>query len=205
MALMIECRVGHNERVRLMTDLLDPAEFEALELAQFYHVRWDVELAFDELRTHLATVLHGTLHTTFRSQSPRGVRQEAYALFTAYNLIRGLMLAAGRAHSVPPLEISFLKTLRTIRRALPPLPGSQASRTAFADPATAGRYRRMSQSKTAASAPLSTSREGEDEQMETETPSAQTRARTWRRGHETRPALPRPEACSAGLIHGHGG
>jgi hypothetical protein len=116
---MIECRVGKNERVRLTTDLLDPIEFPALELAQFYHVRWDVEMAFDELKTHLATVLHGTLHTTFRSQSPGGVRQEAYALFTSYNLIRGLMLTAGRAHSVPPLDISFLKTLRTIRRAIP--------------------------------------------------------------------------------------
>jgi hypothetical protein len=102
-----------------MTDLVDADEFPALELVQFYHVRWDVELAFDELKTHLATVLHGTLHTTFRSQSPSGVRQEAYALFTTYNLIRELMLTAGRAHSIPPLEISFLKTLRTIRRALP--------------------------------------------------------------------------------------
>jgi hypothetical protein len=116
---MIECRTGHNERVRLMTDLMDPDEFPALELAQFYHVRWDVELAFDELKTHLATVLHGTLHTTFRSQTPSGIRQEAYALFTAYNLIRELMLTAGRAHSVSPLDISFLRTLRTIRRALP--------------------------------------------------------------------------------------
>jgi hypothetical protein len=116
---MIECRVGKNERVRLMTDLLDPDAYPALELARFYHVRWDVEMAFDELKTHLATVLHGTLHTTFRSQSPGGIRQEAYALFTTYNLIRELMLAAGRAHSVPALDISFLKTLRTIRRALP--------------------------------------------------------------------------------------
>lgn len=116
---VIEYRIGKNERVRLVTDLLDPVQFPALELAEAYHVRWEVELAFDEIKVHLATVCHGTLHTTFRSRTPDGVLQEAYGLLVAYNLLRELMLEAGRRHDVKPLEISFLQTLRVVRRAIP--------------------------------------------------------------------------------------
>lgn len=38
---------------RLVTTLLDPATAPAAELAALYHERWEVEGAFDELKTHL--------------------------------------------------------------------------------------------------------------------------------------------------------
>lgn len=116
---VIEYRIGTNERVRLVTDLLDPAQFPARELAEAYHVRWEVELAFAEIKTHLATVTHGTLHTIFRSKTPEGVLQEAYGLLVAYNLLRELMLEAGTKHNVPALQISFTQTLEVVRRAVP--------------------------------------------------------------------------------------
>lgn len=116
---IIEYRIGKNQRVRLVTDLLDPVEYPARVLAEAYHVRWEVELAFDEIKVHLATVPHGTLHTTFRSKSPAGVLQEAYGLLLAYNLLRELMLEAGARHNVPPLELSFAKTLAVVRRSIP--------------------------------------------------------------------------------------
>lgn len=116
---VIEYKIGPNQRVRLATDLLDPVEFPALDFAHYYHNRWEVELAFKEIKVHLATVTHGTQHTTFRSKTPSGVLQEAYALFTVYNLIRELMGEAARVHKLNPLHISFVETVEIVRRALP--------------------------------------------------------------------------------------
>ena len=113
---IIEYKIGRNERVRLITNLLDAEEFSARKLAEAYHLRWDVEIAFKEIKTHLTTVPHGTLHTTFRSKTPEGVRQEAYGILIAYNLIRELMVDAGVVHNVPPLQISFLSTLVVVQR-----------------------------------------------------------------------------------------
>jgi DDE family transposase/transposase IS4-like protein len=118
---LIQYRVGDRETVSLITDLLDPVKYPASEIALGYHLRWEIELTYDETKTHLSTVLHGTTHTTFRSQKPRGVLQEAWGLIAAYNLVRGLMVEAGTAHSVPPLEISFVDSLEVIRMALPRL------------------------------------------------------------------------------------
>lgn len=116
---IIEYTIGNNQRVRLATDLLDPVEFPAMEFAEYYHNRWEVELAFKEIKVHLATVTHGTQHTTFRSKTPAGILQEAYALFTVYNLIRELMGEAARVHKLNPLHISFVGTVEVVRRALP--------------------------------------------------------------------------------------
>lgn len=38
---------------RLVTTILDPAQAPAPELATLYHERWEIEAAFDELKTHL--------------------------------------------------------------------------------------------------------------------------------------------------------
>lgn len=119
---LVEYQVGEDgERVRLLTDLLDPDRYPARELALGYHLRWEIELAYDEVKTHLSTVQHGTQHTTFRSQTPKGVYQEAWGLIAAYNLVRGLMADAAAAAGVPPLEISFVDSLEVIRMALPRL------------------------------------------------------------------------------------
>ena len=118
---LIQYRVGELETVQLITDLLDPIQYPAREIALGYHLRWEVELAIDEVKTHLSTVQHGTTHTTFRSQTPRGVIQEAWALIAAYNLIRGLMVEAGEMHDVDPIKISFVDTLEVVRMALPRL------------------------------------------------------------------------------------
>lgn len=123
---MIEYQTGKNELVRVITDLLDPDQFPALEFAHLYHCRWESELSYDELKTHLATVPHGNLHTVFRSKSPDRVKQEAYGLLVAYNMVRALIGAAGDAHGVPQLEISFVDTLQVIRLALPRFEGAES-------------------------------------------------------------------------------
>ena len=46
-------RVGCGVTNRLLTDLLDPTDLPALEAVRLYHERWEEELAFDEIKTHL--------------------------------------------------------------------------------------------------------------------------------------------------------
>lgn len=114
---MIEYKIGRNQRVRLFTDLCDSARYPAKELAQLYHERWECELAFDEIKTHLAGPAQGALQLPFRSHHPDGVRQEAYGLFVAYNLIRTLIAEAAKKTRASPLEISFVSSMHLIRNA----------------------------------------------------------------------------------------
>lgn len=118
-ARMIISKVPGHKPVRLITSLVSAKLYSARELALLYHVRWDVEMAFDEIKTHFAAVLHGTMRTTFRSKTPEGVLQEAYALFAAYNFIRELIKTAADRHQLPPLHISFVEALDAVRWSLP--------------------------------------------------------------------------------------
>ena len=104
-------------RYRLVTTLLDPATAPAAELATLYHERWEIEGAFDELKTHLRGA-----HLVLRSKTPDLVRQEAYGLLLAHFAVRGLMHEAALAaapHARDPDTLSFVHAIRVIRRTLP--------------------------------------------------------------------------------------
>ncbi len=116
---MVVSRVGRHKPVTILTDLFDTKAFSAIELARFYHERWECELAHDELKTHLAAVAGGTLKTTFRSITPIGVLQEVFGLFIAYNIIREFMADGASIKGVPPRYISFVESLQAIRQAIP--------------------------------------------------------------------------------------
>lgn len=103
---------GDKHPVRLLTTL-SPKQASARELAEGYHLRWEVELGIGELKTHLSAICHGKLHTTFRSKSPMLVLQEVFALLATYNLVRSMMVKAASAHSLDPLKISFVGTLES--------------------------------------------------------------------------------------------
>jgi hypothetical protein len=118
-ARMIISKVPGHKPVRLLTSLLDSKALRPRELAFLYHVRWDIEMAFDEIKTHFAAVLHGTMKTTFRSKTPDGVMQEAYGLFAAYNFVRELIQVAAERHQISPLDISFVEALDLIRWSVP--------------------------------------------------------------------------------------
>lgn len=104
--------------VRLLTTL-SPEQASARELAEGYHLRWEVELGIGELKTHLSAICHGKLHTTFRSKSPMLILQEVFALLATYNLIRSMMVQAASAHNLDPLKISFVGALEVLRTTLP--------------------------------------------------------------------------------------
>lgn len=117
---MIEYKAD-GEVVRLVTDLTDPEQYSFQQIARGFHERWESEIGNDELKTHLLAVAGGACETTFRSKLPEGVRQEAYGLFVAYNLARSVMLASSRKHNVPARNLSFVRSLESMRQAIPTL------------------------------------------------------------------------------------
>jgi hypothetical protein len=96
---------------RLATTILDSGKAPAGELAALYHERWEIETAFDELKTHLRGA-----QIVLRSKTPDLVRQEFYGLMMAHFAIRGLMHEASLKADEDPDRLSFLHAVRVIRR-----------------------------------------------------------------------------------------
>jgi hypothetical protein len=104
--------------VRLITTLLDPS-IVAIEIIKHYHKRWDIEISYDEIKTHQCATLKGHEPTIFRSKRSDLVEQEFYAMLTIYNLTRELIFEAANKHGSIPLHISFLDTLQLIFESVP--------------------------------------------------------------------------------------
>ena len=102
---------GSEPIYRLATTVLDPGKAPAGELAALYHERWEIETAFDELKTHLRGA-----KIVLRSKTPDLVRQEFYGLLMAHFAIRGLMHEAALNADEDPDRLSFLHAVRVIRR-----------------------------------------------------------------------------------------
>jgi hypothetical protein len=102
------------ERYRLVTNLLDPADAPALELAALYHERWEIEGVFDEIKTHLQSN-----STVLRSKTPALVQQEFWGLLLAHFAIRQLMAQAAWPRHLDPDRLSFVHAVRVIKRKLP--------------------------------------------------------------------------------------
>lgn len=90
----------------LLTSLTDAKAFPAAELVALYHERWELELTYDELKTHMMQ-----RQETIRSRSPEGVRQELWGVAIAYNLVRLEMERAAAEAGVPPTRISFVNAM----------------------------------------------------------------------------------------------
>ena len=100
-----------SELICVITNLLDPAELTAAEMAFAYHQRWEHESGLDEIKTHLRTA-GGIL----RSQSPEHIEQEMWGILLAHYAIRELMCRAADEGGHDPDRISFIRAVRIVRR-----------------------------------------------------------------------------------------
>ena len=104
---------GAEPLYRLATTILDHELAPATELAALYHERWEIETAFDELKTHLRSA-----HIVLRSKTPDLVRQEFYGLLMSHFAVRGLMHEAALRADKDPDRLSFLHAVRVVRRTM---------------------------------------------------------------------------------------
>jgi hypothetical protein len=99
---------------RLVTNILDPEQAPALELAALYHERWEIEGVFDEFKTHLRAN-----STVLRSKTPELVQQELWGLLLAHFAIPQLMTQAAWPRRLDPDRLSFTHAVRVIKRKMP--------------------------------------------------------------------------------------
>jgi Insertion element 4 transposase N-terminal/Transposase DDE domain len=104
---------GESDPFRLFTTIIDPADASATELAATYVQRWEIELAFDELKTHQRGP-----RTVLRSKSPELVLQEVWGYLCCHYAIRTLMWEAADRGGIDPDRVSFVTALRIARRSL---------------------------------------------------------------------------------------
>ena len=111
-------RTGHDEVHRLMTNLLDAEEYPATELIMEYHQRWEVEMAFDEQKTH-QDPCRAEKTTNYRSGTTDGLKQEIYALSLAHFVTRAIMLEAAESAGIDVDELSFKGSFQILKTRLP--------------------------------------------------------------------------------------
>lgn len=97
-------------RSTLLTSLTDPEKYPAKELIALYHERWETEIVYDEVKTHLLD-----RQEAIRSRTPEGVAQELWGIALAFNLVRVEMERTAEEACVPPTRISFTASLALIR------------------------------------------------------------------------------------------
>ena len=84
--------------------MLNPADLPASEAPLIYHERWEQELAFDEIKTHL-----NGRSVPIRSKTPAGVVQEIYGLMLAHYVVRRVMHDAALVASQDVARLSGLE------------------------------------------------------------------------------------------------
>jgi hypothetical protein len=108
---MIPNRGDDNETFCLITSILDWDDAPSYELAALYHERWEFEITLDEIEIH--QLGHGRI---LRSKSPEMVKQEIWGILIAHYAIRHLMHEAADTADLDPDRLSFMRSLRLIRR-----------------------------------------------------------------------------------------
>ena len=95
---------------RLITTLLDPHTYPALDLVKLYHQRWDIETTYLAIKS---TILD---EHVLRARTPEGITQEIYALLTTYQILRHAMTdATDTRPGTDPDRASFTIALNAAR------------------------------------------------------------------------------------------
>jgi hypothetical protein len=111
--VLAETRSGRKKKpaqVRVLTTLLDHKAYPALEIAELYAERWQIEIAF----LHLKQSVRGP-HKALRGKSPELARQEAWGLLLIHNITAAAAARAAAEAGVSPHLIPFAPVLALIR------------------------------------------------------------------------------------------
>jgi hypothetical protein len=108
---MITGRGQDTVTIRLLTTITDHTKILAEKLAATYAERWEHELVFDEIETH-------QMHPgkVLRSKTPDLVKQEIWAYLLTHYAIRAFMAEAAEDLGDEPDRISYIRSIRVIRR-----------------------------------------------------------------------------------------
>ena len=126
---------------RLVTSIVEPARAPAAELAALYQERWEMETAFDELKTPLRGA-----RRVLRSKTPALVQQEVWGLLLAHFAIRTLMHDAALGalpRARDPDTLSFTHAVHVTRRTLSHMTTIPPSGRGAASPRPAADSRRI--------------------------------------------------------------
>jgi hypothetical protein len=113
---VVEYRIGNRkspEVIRLVTTLLDHEHAPAVELAALYAERWEFEMGLDEIETHQIANSR-----VLRSKKPDLVEQEIWGLLITHYVIRHLMHQAADTIDIDEDRLSFIRSLRVVRRTI---------------------------------------------------------------------------------------
>ncbi len=108
----------NGKNIQILTSMIDPMRFPAMDIISLYSQRWEIELGYREMKQYL---LQNRL--TLRSKKPDMIRQELWGVLLAYNLIRFQM--ARMAYSldgIEPNQLSFNQAAAYIIKELTVLP-----------------------------------------------------------------------------------
>jgi hypothetical protein len=111
-------RTGHDEVHRMLTNLLDPDAFPAMELIMEYHERWEEEIVYDEQKTH-QDPCRAEKTTNLRSETSDGLKQELYALSIGHFIVRAMMLEAAHSEQLDVDRLSFKGCFQILKTRLP--------------------------------------------------------------------------------------
>lgn len=100
-------REGKQRTRYVVTTLLDAEKYPWDEVASLYMHRWEIELRFRDIKTTMGMEM-------LRTKSPEMVRKEVLMHMIAYNVVRLLMLKAGKIHGVSHRRISFKGVLQVL-------------------------------------------------------------------------------------------
>jgi Transposase DDE domain len=98
-ARLVQFRVG-GTLYRYVTNVLDPTGLPPAAIARLYARRWDIELAFNLIKTHLG------LHLLWGAK-PVVVLQQVWAVLTLAQVLQALRLEIAGKAGVDPCEVSL--------------------------------------------------------------------------------------------------
>lgn len=110
---VVEYRVDAGEVIRLLTDLLDPDDYPAAELARLYSERWEAESSYREIKT-----FQRGPQQVLRSADPNLVHQEVWAHLIIHHCLTRIIMELADRENIDPDRISFLRVLKHVRRSV---------------------------------------------------------------------------------------